>query len=50
MRLESFAVIPSFTAHQGKLAAKDPQTSGAAVPTHWYDSASNIKAINIMAQ
>lgn len=28
-------MIPSFTAQKGQLAAKDPQASGTAVPTHW---------------
>lgn len=28
-------MIPSFSAQEGKLAAKEPQASGAAVLTHW---------------
>ncbi|KAI3358501.1 hypothetical protein L3Q82_014919, partial [Scortum barcoo] len=35
IREKSFAVIPSFSAQMGQLAAKDPQASGPAVPTHW---------------
>lgn len=34
-RLESFDVIPGFTAHKGSLAARDPKASGPAVLTHW---------------